>query len=277
LDDSAHAEFGPKPTQPCHPEHELGRWNSSRIYERIIYYYLSHENSIEPLTSSKDSLSALSDALRIITAEWLNVCHIIECEITKLSEQHENGEHTLEDMDDELKRFHTWRRRVKRYAEFVDQVLEDCKWRGTFHWCRHKDGEEIAAMRTDDFEAIRARFSSLKETIKDQMSTVLNEILIENSRLSRKADKEIIRLSIAAFVFLPLSWLAGLFSMNESIGVISRRWWIYVVVAIPLTALVVALGVGLSVGRIQRLRPKSSTTSEFETAQRYGYPWDDLY
>ena len=102
LDDSAHAEFGPKPTQPCHPEHELGRWNSSRIYERIIYYYLSHENSIEPLTSSKDSLSALSDALRIITAEWLNVCHIIECEITKLSEQHENGEHTLEDMDDEL-------------------------------------------------------------------------------------------------------------------------------------------------------------------------------
>jgi len=281
LENVPHAEFCSKPAHLYYPEQQ--GWNTSNLYDRIIYYYLNHGIGMEALISSRDSLSALNNTLRIITAEWLNVCHITECEVAKLGGQHEAGNYPqLGDMEDELKRLHTWRRRAKRYAEIVGQVIEDCKWRGPLDWCRHDDGEEIAVMRANDFEAIWARFSTLREVIKDQLTIVLNEILIENSKLARKADHEILRLSIAAFIFLPLSWLAALLSINETLGVTSKFWWIYVVVAIPLTLAVVMLGLGFQKGGFRDLlcawrESRTPPETSMAEAQKYGYALEGLY
>jgi len=212
----------------------------STMYNSLLYYYQNYMTPEEAALAFHDSLYAIKYALRIVAGEWLSLCHVLECELQLLGKRHEN-KLGLEFLQKELQRLYTWRRRSKRYTELVQQTVEDCKWRGTSNWPKMDEAEQDSIMRTQDFEAILFRFETMRSFVRDQLSIVLDQLLAENSQIARLEAHTVMRLTIAAFVFFPLSWIAGVLSINEKLGVTSSLWWIYVVIAGPVTIVVLVV------------------------------------
>lgn len=50
-------------------------------------------------------------------------------------------------------------------------------------------------------------------------------------------NRNFARLTYLAVVFVPLPWVLSFFSMNPDIVSLSKTFWIYFVVSIPLTAI----------------------------------------
>lgn len=67
--------------------------------------------------------------------------------------------------------------------------------------------------------------------------TALIQLVDTKRAISQAEDTR--RLTYIAIVFLPMSFITGLFSMSEPYGPGSDRFWIYWVVALPLTAFII--------------------------------------
>ena len=63
------------------------------------------------------------------------------------------------------------------------------------------------------------------------------------AKLGAEEAQRINQLTVAALVFLPLSFIASLFSMSGQFALDAERQWIYWTVALPLTGLVTLAGV----------------------------------
>ncbi|EED23182.1 conserved hypothetical protein [Talaromyces stipitatus ATCC 10500] len=69
--------------------------------------------------------------------------------------------------------------------------------------------------------------------------TALIQLADTKRAISQAEDTR--RLTYIAIIFLPMSFLTGLFSMSEPYGPGSDRFWIYWVVALPLTAFIIVV------------------------------------
>jgi len=247
------------------------------MYNSLLYYYRHCMTKEEAAVARRDSFYAIKFALRIIAGEWLHVCHILECELGLLGKRHEENL-DLEFLQLELKRLYTWKRRSKRYTELVEQILEDCKWRGTSSWPRVTDGEYDAVKRANDFEAILVRFVVMRQFVRDQLGIVLDQLLATNSAIARKEGHDVRQLTLAAFIFFPLTWIAGLFSINDKLAVTSQLWWIYVVaagVAVMLVLIVMQFWTRLVRGKNSHRQTQRALSPE--NVEEFWYPADSAY
>lgn len=67
--------------------------------------------------------------------------------------------------------------------------------------------------------------------------TALVQLVDSKRAISQAEDTR--RLTYIAIVFLPMSLMTGVFSMSEPYGPGNGRFWIYWVVALPLTAVII--------------------------------------
>ncbi|KAF2260860.1 hypothetical protein CC78DRAFT_471907 [Lojkania enalia] len=163
-----------------------------------------------------------------ICAEWLVVCDYvkarlsqIEWELEKPSLFRSQGDH----IDTSLKRLHTWRRVIPVFREMrVQRALDE-----------------------------------LQSRVDRLSSVVTAEISIEDARRGLEENHNLARLTWLATIFIPLSYVSGLFSMAEDISTMRETFGWYFAAALPLTviAMVVASGVGQS-----WWKPKSSLAGQ---------------
>lgn len=71
------------------------------------------------------------------------------------------------------------------------------------------------------------------------MATSMVQLL--DSRRSMREAANVSRLTFIALVFVPLSWVASLFSMSDSFSPGHENFWVYFVTALPVLFLVLLL------------------------------------
>ena len=204
------------------------------VYDKLLYYY----NSTHVHRDDQLSDLGIKPILEILIAEWSNVGHIIECEVNRLEYTQENfKEATFDAMRQNLLSLHMWRRRLTTYNDILDHTLAFCRDRNltaalSDHLC----------LPTKRLQDIQRQFEKLKEKAEKQVSDVRDQITIEHGKQSVREASRVTQLTIAALIFLPLSFVASLFSMGGSFAVDSERGWIFFAVAMPLTVLVTFVG-----------------------------------
>ena len=95
------------------------------------------------------------------------------------------------------------------------------------------DGE-LRALLIKDYSYIASSIDMYGGRLNDMVPIVTSMIQIIDSQRSLLETANISRLTHLALVFVPLSFVSGLFSMNDSIAPGGRLFWLYFAVSIPL-------------------------------------------
>jgi len=93
---------------------------------------------------------------------------------------------------------------------------------------------QISGLRPD-FESVLDRIAALQTRSEKIVSLVTAMISIEESQKAVQQNENLTRLTYLACVFIPLSFLSGLFSMQGDLGQFKKTFWIYFVIAVPMT------------------------------------------
>jgi Mg2+ and Co2+ transporter CorA len=194
-------------------------------------------------TTPHDYFDAIQFIFQIFTAEWLNMAHIVECELTRIDYSQEvQQKRTFTSLQAELMQLHTWRRRCSKYSDILQNITEFCSSGSPSKWKSSK-GTDTMERTVDDIHDLHQTFRRLTKQSEKQLTVLLGRISIEVGHQSVWEASYVTRITIAGLAFLPLSFVSSIFSMNGQFAVDSKFGWVYFVVAIPLAFMVVWAGI----------------------------------
>ena len=98
--------------------------------------------------------------------------------------------------------------------------------------------KELDAALIEDYEEIASLIQTYTHRIEMTISVATSLIQAIDCRRSLTETEDISRLTYLALGFIPLSFVSGLFSMNERIAPGGEYFWVYFVVAIPLCLII---------------------------------------
>lgn len=201
--------------------------------------------------------------LHIVCAEWLTIADYIKTRLCQIEWEVSFPEHFLEkhsDIDVALKKLHVWRRLVPLYREELAETLHR-----VFHFPNHTEGMVVSAAGANeflndtqnptpakqnsitdfrgDFTRALAFMEEYQKRIDRLTSVVTACISIKDSRHAQEDNRNVARLTWLATFFIPLSYMASVFSMTPDVTVLGPTVIWYAEIAIPLA--VVSLLIGL--------------------------------
>lgn len=233
-----HTEFSPRPS--FHNYVRVRYLPSTSLYLEMINFY-ANLSTKEIQVIRADSFSTVHHILRLMAAEWLNISHIIECELSQLDYRRENGVPGFTSLQQEVSVLHMWRRRCARYGDILRRSEELCSHRGSMSWPK-VDDSEYTDLIIKDFQNVHDKFKRMEKNAEKQISTVFAKISVEAGEESIDEARRVRRLAIIATIFLPMSFVASIFSMSGRFALDGDRWWMYVVIAFPLVVSITLCG-----------------------------------
>lgn len=212
------------------------------MFEDLTYYW-SRKWPADFDPANPTLLSLCFHPLKIIAAEWMNVLAVMNYHIKRYEYSIEGQKTIDQDLDrlnTDLNSLQRWKRRnlssqqkIGAIRRFVDSHV------------RQVAGNQTAMLQGDsmnsrclvgDFEYLTASLNQYSERLESMLPVVMSLVQISDTRRSLAEAANVSRLTYLAFVFVPLSFTSSLFSMNTDVSPGSRHFWIYFVVAIPITA-----------------------------------------
>lgn len=197
----------------------------------------------------------LQTLLYLICAEWLAISDYIRTRIGIIEWEISNPEHFLSKdfgIYDALKKLHVWRRLVPLYREMLTDSLQR-----VFRTPVHDTGTTVTVSEAppptsgllaqslaptsthpigSDFSRALSYMEEYQQRIDRLTSVVTAIISIEDSRRSQADNRNVARLTWLATFFIPLSYVASLFSMQDNIGELRPTMRLYFKWAVPVAA-----------------------------------------
>jgi Mg2+ and Co2+ transporter CorA len=208
-------------------------------------------------------------ALYTICAEWLVVCDYVKTRLSQIERELEMPRlfrSKGDAIDTSLSRLHTWRRQIPIFREMVTETLEHAVPAAarlaaspSMPFTGPNSPLSTRSIMTDtgvinfddltgyedivpDFRRVLAAINVLQERVDRLTGIVTSEIGIEDSRRGLKENHNMARLSWLATVFIPLSFISSMYSMNEDITALKSTYGWYFLTSIPFTLLVMLAG-----------------------------------
>ena len=126
-----------------------------------------------------------------------------------------------------------WARRSIATAQKIRYVIEFLRYRMT------KDEDmDSSALLTEDYEQIASSIDAYSHRLEAMVSIATSLIQAIDCRRSLTETINISRLTYLALSFIPLTFVSGLFSMNDNIAPGGKLFGLYFAVSIPLCILV---------------------------------------
>jgi Mg2+ and Co2+ transporter CorA len=232
---ASHPEFS-APPKFSEVSGDLSTRPADSIFDAMLDYYHQKRYNIHSTarTLTNDFI------LRIYSAEWLNTAHIIECELTRIDFAQENQTSNFDVLQSDLIRLHTWRRRCSKYSYLLQSIAETYSEGDPTSKPPHLSTTKPVI---DDIQDLHNTFQRLTKQSEMQLTVLLGRISIEMGHQSVWEASYVTRITIAGLAFLPLSFVASIFSMGGQFAVDAKFGWVYFVVAIPLAFMVVGGGI----------------------------------
>lgn len=182
-----------------------------------------------------DKLSIVCRALYIACAEWLEVVESASWELDTIgSKLHsaatKNGEShilkTIESLTEWHKHLQGWRKMV---SETLDLSIVTAQ-----RLTQETSPNALADIASDFYRALR-RMDELDTRISRLLGRGTAEMQLTAARQSLAESHDLARLSWLATIFVPLTFVSGLFSMGDDLRSMKNTFWTYFAVAVPVT------------------------------------------
>lgn len=100
---------------------------------------------------------------------------------------------------------------------------------------KREEGKRKADLRADDFHALYLAVERMKVQTQKQDAMIQGWIEMEAGRQSTIEARRMTLLTYVAFIFLSLTFVATLFSMNGRFALDAELRWLFWVVGVPIT------------------------------------------
>ncbi|KAG7001407.1 hypothetical protein G7Y79_00032g067600 [Physcia stellaris] len=205
------------------------------LLEDLIFYWCNAKPRC--LNIEAPTLIALSQyPLRIVAAEWMVYLEVMYHSTKQYEVRIGTIPAALEQMANlyaDLSNLQRWARRNIATAYKLRYVID---WLKTDR--EDDDTLELQTLLLKDFSHIAATFEAYNSRLIDMAPIVTSTIQVIDSQRALIETANISRLTHLAMVFVPLTFVTGLFSMNDNIAPGGKAFWLYFVVAIPLCLVV---------------------------------------
>ncbi|KNG49163.1 magnesium transport protein [Stemphylium lycopersici] len=226
-----------------------------------------------------------------ICAEWLVVCDYVKARLSQIEWELEMPRlfrSKGDAIDTSLRRLHTWRRQIPVFREMITETLEHALPAAArlttpsprpsttpsapssplSYTARSVLSDEVVINFDSvegfedivpDFRRVLAAVNVLQERVDRLTSIVTSEISIEDSRRGLEENHNMARITWLATIFIPLTFISGLYSMNESVSALRTTYGWYFLTAVPFTLIVMTIGWVAGGGSLTPWRKDSTT------------------
>jgi hypothetical protein len=184
--------------------------------------------------------------LRIVAAEWVKYVAVMSFCLIRY-EYGNDGLPKIEKLNTILLELESWQRRSLLSQQKVQSVLRQLRSRiGS----ELNDKSSLQSLIVD-FEFISANIEDYGRRLESMLPVVTSLVQIADARRSFAETSNIKRLTVLALIFVPLTYVSSLFSMNPTNAPGSQYFWVYFAIAIPVTLLVVVIArpPGIEIGK----------------------------
>ncbi|KAI0550055.1 hypothetical protein F4679DRAFT_544678 [Xylaria curta] len=253
---SFHSRLKPPPHGPPRTSlfEDLDYWirNNSRVS--------SSDNS-----SYRDPATiALEPMISLICGEWLIICEYIKTRLGQIEWRLNYPNEFRVDSDLvhlSLSRVHMWQRLIPLYREMVSEALSSTVTLVSALNAESASGATNSFSNvTADLEEVLNKLTELERRNEKIMGAIATVISIEDTRIGLRENKNMGRLTWLATIFLPLTYVTGLFSMQTDITTLRTTFSWYFGIAIPVT--VAALLVAVYLNRYSERAKRTSPSME---------------
>lgn len=253
-------DFTPWPsfTSPMAPESLNGPQRITLLDD--ICHYWRHVASTDSIKSAINSpFQSAQFQLHIVASIWMNTLEHIHTLLSELETTLRHIERmispTLSDEDKakymqefsiSLNEVNTLRRRLCWYVPEMETNLYSLGITPStmIPSLRHSEpsGVGSATGHQQNFLAIYNKLLTYQSWSETLLSVITAHVNLMETEKSIADSKSLSRLTILGFVFVPVSFACSFFSMNGDFAVGQNKLWVYFVVVIPLTLLILSLG-----------------------------------
>lgn len=135
----------------------------------------------------------------------------------------------LNRLNDDLRALQSWRRRSMSSQKKIRASIRCMKW-----W----DDPNLDALIAD-YEYLASSIDESGCRLENMLPVVASLVQVVDGRRSFAETANVSRLTVLALIFVPLTYVSSLFSMNSDYSPGSHFFWIYFVVALPVTICVI--------------------------------------
>ncbi|EJT68823.1 hypothetical protein, variant [Gaeumannomyces tritici R3-111a-1] len=238
----------------------------------LVHYFVNHRR-LQGFSANAMPSNILTMGyypIRIALAEWVLYTHLA-------SRYVKFYEYTLRDVhirlhDSDIVDLQRWRRRCKQSQHKLALLVEF-----VHHWLPHKQQKQRLGDDSDidkqqqpwdlvlkDIGFLQSQLRDHSHSLEQMIPVATAMVQLLDSRQSIAQSANVTRLTYIALVFVPLSWVAGLFSMSERYSPGGNgEFWVYWATALPLLLVVLLLS---AFSRMQR--PLESLNNLWERFER---------
>lgn len=219
--------------------------NSARCFRQALRYYLTRRFTTGATLQAavEDVLFAIGDIYRVVASEWLTVNEYVSRELATIEFRLEREEPNIQDLELHLKDLFTLRRCCSRYHELITDARAQCKQRGRRSWPKSSSpiATENAKDLEEDFEHLQGLLQGTCNRIEKNIRLLTTLVAIGENKQGIEKNHGLTRLTLIATIFLPFSTLAAILGMQGPYSPVGNRFWVFWIVAVPITASVVTL------------------------------------
>ena len=231
-----------QPPQPDTHQPKLTRQTEltrHSILDDLLYYWSTSPPPTFSLTESYALFRFAYYPLKITASEWplyLAILHRSIKEYEYRTKPRPNFLAEVERLNMHLSELQAWRRRALSSKQKLSTVIRTI---AAFEaQSQSTDHHGAAGELKEDWNHLMESLEEYFAVIENMLPVLTSFAQIVDARRSFAETANISRLTILALIFVPLSFLASLFSMNAAYGPGGDVFWVYFVVAVPVTLLV---------------------------------------
>jgi hypothetical protein len=195
------------------------------LFSELRYYFQHHPPGFKP--SDPTMLTLCYYPLRIVLAEWMTYVHLMSRTVKHYEYSLKNTETQLHELD--ISDLQRWRRRTKRSLHKLELQGEFVR----LGLARESDPEPWVVM-LDDITHLQDQITEYGRSLEQVVPLATSVAQLIDSRRTIDEAVNVRRLTYIALVFVPLAWVASLFSMTDDFAPGGVYFWVYFAVSIPL-------------------------------------------
>ncbi|KFA54500.1 hypothetical protein S40293_10061 [Stachybotrys chartarum IBT 40293] len=214
--------------------HTRHSWDKASMLSSLLHYF---GNPPPGFTTTQPSILSLGYyPMRIILAEWMIYVHLMSRYFKYYEYSLRDGKTRLHDND--IVDLQRWRRRTTQ-SQHKLKILTDY----IRHWMPWESDRLLWDMTVKDIGHIMSQLEHYGDSLEQMIPVATSMVQLLDSRRSTLEAANVGRLTYIALVFVPLSWVASLFSMSDEYSPGHHYFWVYIATALPVMILVLFLSV----------------------------------
>jgi hypothetical protein len=218
------------------------------MLSNLLHYFRYQPPGFVVAEPSILSLSYYS--IRIVLAEWNLYTHL-------MSRYFKYYEYTLHDIEDRLHNsdiidLQRWRRRSMQSRNkliFLSDFI--------IYWLQQEANKQPWNLVMEDIKYMLSQLEHHNRSLEHMVPVATSMVQLLDSRRWILEAANVNRLTVIALVFVPLSWVASLFSMAENYSPGHKDFWVYFATALPVLFVVLVLSIvkwGQVEGKLDTMR-----------------------